>query len=394
MKSPVGAAVIGSGFIGSVHIEALRRIGVTVHGLLGSSPQRGAEHATRLGLPRAYDSLEQLLDDDRVAVVHVTSPNQAHFPQVKQILAAGKHVVCEKPLAMTSAELAELVGLAQAAGHGRVCAVNFNIRFYPLNQHLRAAIAGGDLGDVRLVSGHYFQDWLLLDTDWNWRLEREVGGALRAVADIGSHWLDLTSFVGGLQVTEVMADLTTFIPVRRMPTGPVESFSLDRPTETVERRISTEDVATILLRYANGARGVLALSQISAGRKNSLTYEIDGSISAAAWDSEQPDLMWLGHRGRPNELMNRDAALMTEPGREAAALPAGHVEGFGDTFAALFRAVYADVAAGEMRAQPPYATFHAGHEEMLIGDAIARSSQEGRWVTVARAEQMTTEAIA
>jgi len=374
--------VIGSGFIGTVHIEALRRIGVQVRGLLGSSPERATERAKKIGLPRGYLSLDELLDDDSVEVVHVTSPNNMHFPQVKQILAAGRHVVCEKPLAMDATQSAELVRLAHESG--KVAAVNFNIRFYPLNQHLRAAVADGAVGDVRLITGRYFQDWLLLDTDWNWRLEPEVGGKLRAVGDIGSHWLDLTSFVTGRHVTEVMADLTTFIKVRHMPTGPVETFSLERAADTTEREIKTEDAALILLRYDNGARGQMAVSQISAGHKNSLQYEIDGSAGAAAWDSEKPDELWLGYRGRPNEVLARDAALMTEAGRAAAALPAGHVEGFADTFAALFRAVYADVSNGTMRDNPPYATFADGHEEMLVGDAIAESAVAQRWVHVQR----------
>jgi len=380
--SSIGAAVIGSGFIGTVHIEALRRIGVQVHGLLGSSPDRATERANRIGVARGYGSLDELLDDDRVEVVHVTSPNKMHFPQVKQILAAGRHVVCEKTLAMDASESRELVQMASRSGKG--AAVNFNIRFYPLNQHLRGAVADGEIGDVRLITGHYFQDWLLLDTDWNWRLEPEVGGKLRAVGDIGSHWLDLTSFVTGRHVTSVMADLATFIKTRHMPAGPVETFSLERAKETVDIEIRTDDTATVLLRYDNGARGQMAVSQISAGRKNSLQYEIDGSAGAAAWDSEKPDELWLGHRGRPNETLSRDAALMTAAGREAAALPAGHVEGFADTFAALFRAIYADVAEGAMRDNPPYATFADGHEEMLVGDAIALSAQEERWVEVAR----------
>src|SRR5918998_3532057 len=193
--SQIGAAVIGSGFIGTVHIEALRRLGVQVHGLLGSTPARGAASAERIGVPKAYDSLGSLLADDRVEVVHVTSPNHLHHPQVREIVAAGRHVVCEKPLALTSDESRELVDLAAAGGRGN--AVNFNIRFYPLNQHAHDVVTSGGVGDVRLVSGHYFQDWLLLETDWNWRLEPELGGALRAVGDIGSHWPRLTGLVTG-----------------------------------------------------------------------------------------------------------------------------------------------------------------------------------------------------
>jgi predicted dehydrogenase len=380
--SEIGAAVIGSGFIGTVHIEALRRMGVQVHGLLGSTPERGAASAERIGIAKAYRSLDHLLDDERVDVVHVTSPNHLHHPHVTQILAAGRHVVCEKPLAMTSDESRELVDLAGQTG--RVNAVNFNIRFYPLNQHVRDLVRDGSVGDVRLVSGHYFQDWLLLETDWNWRLVPGLGGSLRAVGDIGSHWLDLVAFMTGLRITEVMADLATFIPVRREPAGPVETFSTERAAETVERPIATEDTATILLRFENGARGTVAISQLSAGRKNSLEYEIDGSTAAIAWDSEQPDQLWIGHREAANEILIRNPALMGVAGRSAAALPGGHVEGFADTFHALFRAIYADVGIGEPAAHPAYPTFVDGHDEMLVGDAVAASARDGRWTAVDR----------
>lgn len=380
--SEIGAAVIGSGFIGTVHIEALRRIGVRVTGLLGSTPERGAERARRLGVARAYASLAELLDDPAVEVVHVTSPNHLHFPQVREILAAGRHVVCEKPLAMSSQESAELVDLADRSG--RVAAVNFNIRFYPVNQHAHDVVAAGSVGDVRLISGRYFQDWLLMESDWNWRLEPDRGGALRAVGDIGSHWLDLTTFISGQHVTAVMADLATFIQLRQQPSGPVETYALERAADTVQREISTEDVATIMLRYGNGARGIVAISQISPGRKNSLQYEIDGSGSALGWDSEQPDQLWIGHREEPNQILIKNPALMSEGGRRAAALPGGHVEGFADTFAALFRSIYADVGNGAMSTNPVYATFRDGHEEMLVSDAIAQSSRSGSWVEVAR----------
>jgi len=380
--SGIGAAVIGSGFIGTVHIEALRRIGVDVLGLLGSSTQRATASADRIGVAHAYADLDELLADDRVRVVHVTSPNELHYPQAKAILAAGRHVVCEKPLAMTSGESGDLVRLAAASG--LVNAVNFNIRFYPLNQHVAGLVRDGGVGDVRLVTGRYFQDWLLHDTDWNWRLEPERGGALRAVGDIGSHWLDLTTFLTGRRVEAVMADLTTFIPVRHRPAGPVETFSTERAAETVPVAIRTEDSAMILLRYEGGARGSVAISQISPGRKNSLQYEIDGSSSAVAWDSEQPDHLWVGHRDRPNEVLLRNPALMGPLGRAAARLPAGHVEGFADTFGALFTAIYADVAAGRPAAAPTYPTFADGHDEMLVGDAVGDSARTGRWVDVVR----------
>ena len=378
----VGAAVIGTGFIGTVHVEALRRIGVQVRGVLGSTPERGQARATALGVAHAYQSLDALLADPGVDVVHVTSPNDLHVPQATAILAAGKHVVCEKPLAMTARESAELVQLA--AQTGLVNATNFNIRYYPLNQHAHEMIAGGGLGEIRLVTGRYFQDWLLLETDWNWRLQPDRGGALRAVGDIGSHWLDLMTFVTGQHVSEVMAELSTFIGTRQEPAGPVETFSTDRSAEAVEREISTEDTANILLRFDGGARGAVSISQISPGRKNSLVYEIDGSQGAWAWDSEQPDQAWAGHRERPNEILIRNPALMGAAGKVASALPAGHVEGFFDTFCAHFRAVYADVVAGAPSPRPGYPTFADGHDEMLVGDAIGRSAREGRWIEVDR----------
>ena len=379
--SDIGAAVIGSGFIGTVHIENLRRLGVNVRGVLGSSPERGVAAAERIGLPRSWASLDEMLQDPTVDAVHVTSPNQLHFPQVKAILAAGKHVVCEKPLAVSSAEAAELVELAAASD--RISAVNYNIRFYPLNQHAHQLVRDGELGEPRLIHGRYIQDWLLLDTDWNWRLEPAKGGDLRAVGDIGTHWIDLTTFITGSRVASVMADLSTFVKVRQQPTGPVETFSQERAANTVPTDMSTDDAALILLKYENGARGSVVVSQVSAGRKNSLQWEVDGSKSAAAWDSETPDHLWLGHRNRPNEILMRSAEVMNETGTQAASLPGGHVEGFGDTFHALFREIYKAVLAGKAPDRPLYATFEDGHHEMAVCDAIAQSARDGRWVDVA-----------
>jgi predicted dehydrogenase len=378
--SDIGAAVIGSGFIGTVHIEALRRLGVDVRGVIDATPELAEAAATRLGLPHAYPDLGAALADPDVDIIHVTSPNQFHYPQVKAILAADKHVICEKPLAVTSDESRELVALAAASD--RITAVNFNIRFYPLNQHARRMVADGELGDIRLITGHYFQDWLLLDTDWNWRLEPDKGGTLRAVGDIGSHWIDLTNFITGLKVQSVMADLSTFVKVRQKPVGEVETFSQERAADTEPVDMTTDDAAVILLRYANGARGSVAISQISAGRKNSVQWEIDGADAAAAWDSETPDHLWIGHRGRPNEILQRGAELMNETGIAATALPGGHVEGFADSMCSHFREVYRAVLTGAPPADPLYATFEAGHHEMTVGDAVTRSAAEDRWVDV------------
>jgi predicted dehydrogenase len=366
----IKAAVVGTGFIGVVHVEALRRLGIEVTGVVGSTPERAAEKARAAALPAPYPSFEAMLGDPAVEVVHLTTPNRLHFEQARAALAAGKHVVCEKPLGMDSTETAELLRLAEQSG--LVHAVNFNIRFYAQCLQARARVQAGDIGDVRLISGGYLQDWLLLDTDWNWRLDPAEGGSLRAVGDIGSHWLDLVQFITGRRVETVMADLTTFIPVRHRPTGPVETFSSGGGGETVETAMETEDAAGILLRLTGGARAVLTVSQVSAGRKNRLSWEIDGSESALAWHSEAPEELWIGHRGRPNEL------LLSEGGD----YPPGHAEGFPDTFKRLYRAVYGAVAAGEPSTEPGYPTFADGHDEAVIADAIARSHAEQRWVTV------------
>ena len=377
--SQIGAAVIGTGFIGTVHVEALRRLGIPVVGVLGSSPGRGAERAAALGVVRAYATLDELLSDPAVQVVHVTSPNVAHYAQVKQILVAGRHVVCEKPLAMTSAQSAEMVALARTSG--RVAAVCYNTRFYPLNQQAHRMVADGDLGDIRLITGQYHQDWLAKPTDWNWRLEADQGGSLRSVGDIGTHWLDLTSFISGQRPSAVLAELATFIPLRHKPLGPVETFTTTRGA-TEPRTVTTDDAATILLRYPNGARGVLSTSQISHGRKNALSWDIAGSRASAAWAGETPDHLWIGHRDAPNQILQRDPALMNPTGAAAAFLPAGHVEGFADTFRALFAQVYRDVAKGARSSNATYASFADGHYQMQFCDAVLRSARTGAWTDV------------
>jgi predicted dehydrogenase len=367
----VRAAVVGTGFIGVVHVEALRRLGVEVAGVVGSSPARAAE---KPGLPPPYESYEALLADASVDVVHITTPNHLHFAQVAAALAAGKHVVCEKPLGLDSRETAELVRLADESR--LVHCTNFNVRFYGQCRAARDRIAAGELGHVFNVHGGYLQDWLLYDTDWNWRLDPALGGGLRAVADIGSHWLDLVGFVTAKRVAAVFAELATVHPVRRVPTGPVETFAGGGDdVERVERELSSDDLAHVLLRFDDGARGALVVSQASAGRKNRIWFEADGTGGALAWDAEAHEQLWLGHRDRPNEIHWR------EPG-PASDYPSGHAEGFPDTFKQLYRAVYRAVEEGRMPAEPDFPTFRDGHRGVVLGEAVAASARDGRWVEV------------
>lgn len=379
----VNVGIVGGGFVGTAHIEALRRIGVNVAGLADVSPECAREKAEAANLPRAYESIEALAADPDIDVVHITSPNHAHAEQVRTCLAAGKHVVCEKPLGLTADEGADLVRRAEEAGV--VNAVCFNIRFYPLNHQMASMVRSGEIGEPRFVTGSYLQDWLLLETDWNWRLVPDEAGGLRSVADIGSHWMDLARFVTGQRIVEVMAELHTFVRVRRHPAGPVETFTVaSSDDDLIEEEMFSDDGAGILLRFEGGARGVLSISQTSAGRKNSISIEVDGSDSAMSWFSEDPDRLWIGHRGRANEILQRDPSLNAPDAARVTGYPGGHVEGYADTFRALFSQVYADVLAGRPSADPLYPTFADGHDALLVAEAVATSSQEQRWVTVDR----------
>jgi predicted dehydrogenase len=385
LLSEINVGVVGTGFMGVAHTEALRRLGVNVAGVVGSSPERVRAKAAAANLPRVYDHLEALLADPAVHAVHVTTPNDLHAGQVRMALAAGKHVVCEKPLGVSSTETADLVRLAQASG--LVHSVCFNIRFYPHNQGAAGMVRRGDIGAPRFVTGRYHQDWLLEETDWNWRLVASRQGELRAVADIGSHWLDLTRFITGRRVEAVCADLHTFVTERDHPVGEVETFaaaSVASDVERVHEHMESDDAAGILLRYEGGLRGLCSISQVAAGRKNTLDWELDGATSSLAWSGEQPEYLWIGHRGRPNELLNKDAALMSPLGAAATAFPAGHVEGYPDTFRALFATVYRDIDAGGPSAEPRYPTFVDGHDAALVCDAIADSAHTNAWVTVKR----------
>ena len=374
--------VIGTGFIGPAHVEALRRLGIEVVALAGPRLDSVADKAQAMRIGKYYQTAEALIADPQVNVVHITSPNYVHHAQAKAALLAGKHVVCEKPLALNSAESIELVQLA--AERRLVNAVNFNIRFYPMSHQARHLVQHGEIGDVQIVQGSYLQDWLLLPTDWNWRLEPQYSGELRAVADIGSHWLDLTTFITGLTVEAVLADFKTFLPVRQKPTGHVETFTSQRPTtlDYEAQPITTEDYASVLLRYTNGARGVMTVSQVSAGRKNRLFYEINGAKSSIAWDGERPNELWIGHRERANEHLLKDPALLAPEARQFASYPGGHTEGFPDTFKQLYTAIYRYLDAGDFAAKPDFPTFEDGDRALRVGEAILRSAREDRWVSV------------
>lgn len=378
----IAVAVVGAGFIGPVHVEGLRRAGVTVTGILGVSDDESNAAAIALGLPRAYRHYDEVLADASVAAVHLATPNRLHFALARQALQAGKHVMCEKPLAMNSQESAELVALA--ARSNLAAGVNYNIRYYPLCLQMREMVRSGELGQIFSICGSYVQDWLLYPTDYNWRVLAEEGGELRAVADIGTHWLDLIHAITGLEVESVCADLATVHPVRQRPRGEVETFSSGKsgqPPATEPVEIKTEDAGCILLRFAGGSRGCLWVSQVTAGRKNCLRLELAGSGGAVAWNSEQPNELWIGHRQRANELLLRDPALVSAAVRPSISFPGGHNEGFPDTFKQCFRAFYGYIRQGDFAAPPTFPTFADGHREIVLCEAILASHRQHQWVS-------------
>ncbi len=377
---PIGVAVIGAGFIGPVHVEALRRVGVTLTGILGVDEAESCRAAEALGLPRAYRNLAEVLTDASVHAVHITTPNRFHFQLAREALEAGRHVVCEKPLAMNTRETTQLVKLAR--GSRAVFAVNYNVRFYPAVLELRRLVARGEFGKIIHVNGSYLQDWLFKETDYNWRLLPQEGGRLRAVADIGTHWMDTVSFILGARINAVFADLATWHKTRQRPLGEVQTFAnAASKMRYTAYPVQTEDFASVLLGFSDGARGNLAVSQVAAGRKNCLRFEIYGSKKSAWWCSEEPEMLYFGQRDGANEVVVRATPAFGDGAAGFMDYPAGHVEGFPDTFKMLFRAVYRVIAAGG-RGERLFATPEDGHHEVAVCEAILKSHQARRWVKV------------
>jgi predicted dehydrogenase len=375
----LGAAIIGLGFVGRAHLESLRRLGIPIRGILGSSPSRTQEAVKELRLERGYTSLDELVRDSGVNVVHVCTPNYVHHDQARAAMESGKHVMCEKPLAMNARESEALINLARKMN--LVGGVTYNLRYYPLCQEARSLVQQGAIGEPRLIYGGFLQDWLLYPTDWNWRLEPQLGGDLRAVSDIGTHWLDLVTWITSRKVTSACADLATVNPVRKRPRGRVETFQKSQGA-TDDIKIATDDYASILLRFENNVHGVCTVSQVSAGRKARLWFEIDGSEGSLAWNSEEPNTLWIGSRRESNREMAKDPSLLSPEARGYAAYPGGHAEGYPDTFVQLFKDFYGYIENGNFAQPRSFPTFETGHEEMQLCEIVAQSATEQRWVSV------------
>jgi predicted dehydrogenase len=379
-RKHIRAGVVGLGFIGRAHIDALRRIpGISV-AAVASTRTTIRDEADALDIPSAYTDYRDLLSDTTIDAVHNCTPNDLHYPINRATLEAGKGCFSEKPLTTTSSQAMELVTLASA--RRAPVAVNFNHRGFPMIQQARALIEAGDLGNVYAVHGSYLQDWLLFKTDWNWRLDPAAGGPSRAVADIGSHWMDLAEHVTGGRITEVMADLSTFVPVRLRPAAGSTTFAVragQDDDDDIPVGMETEDFASVLVRFDTGARGAFNVSQVSAGRKNRLTLEVDGAQGALAWDSEECERLWLGSRSDAARVALRDPKYLSAPG--TSVLPAGHAEGWNDALLATIRAYYAALWGDEPA--PWMASWEAGMHGVQLTEAILSSSQRRAWTSVA-----------
>jgi predicted dehydrogenase len=380
MVKPIRTAIFGTGFMGRVHLEAIRRLeSVEVAAIAG----RNAEAAQRLGAGfsiSAVSDYRDVLRDPAIDAVHICTPNAQHFSMADAALQAGKHVLCEKPLATTVEEGEELVSLA-ARKEVRNC-VCHNLRFYPMVQQMRRMREAGDLGEILVLQGTYFQDWLLYDTDWNWRVDANAGGASRCMADIGSHWFDLAEHVTGLRINSLCADLQTFHPQRKQPKHSVETFAnkLLGPEDYIETAVDTEDFGAVVFRMGACARGSIAASQVSAGRKNRLSIEIYGTRSSVAWNQERPDELWVGHRDTGNEIFIKDPSLLKPAARNYADLPGGHSEGYDDTFKQIFRRFYTSIGTADVA--PEYPQFVDGLRQLTILDAVLQSHRTRGWIEV------------
>ncbi|HYL36227.1 MAG TPA: Gfo/Idh/MocA family oxidoreductase [Bryobacteraceae bacterium] len=374
-------AIIGTGFMGKVHAENVRRLGnVEVAAVAGSSDDKARQFGLSIGVDQTTGDYRTLLEDGTIDAVHVLAPNALHHSMCQAALQAGKHALCEKPFTVSVSQARELVALAGRTGLANC--IQHNLRYYPVVQQVRRMIERGDLGEILIVQGTYSQDWLLWDTDWNWRVDSKANGPLRAMGDIGSHWMDLIQHLTGLRISALCADLATFHKTRKRPRQSVQTFAgkMLQAQDYESAPIDTEDFGSVLLRLGDRARGAFTVSQMSAGRKNMFTFDIYGTKAGVSWNQERPDELWIGRRDAPNQVILKDPALLYPEAAAFADLPGGHSEGYDDTHKQVFKRFYARVA--DASAPVDYPTFEDGLIGMLLLEKAAQSAKKGAWVEI------------
>jgi predicted dehydrogenase len=387
----ITVGLIGAGYIGPIHLGALVRLGgVRIKTVIDANAALAARAAASCNAESSGTDYREVINDPEIDVIHNCTPNKFHFAITREALNAGKHVLSEKPLAMSIAEAEELVELA--ARKNAVNGIDFCYRYYPVVQEMAVRVRRGDAGTVRMVSGTYFQDWLSKATDWSWRLLRAESGESNITADLGSHWFDLIQFVTGLRVKEVIGDLASLLPKRRRPKRQVLAFEKVGEVESEEVQVELEDYSAVLFRLNTGAPGSFATSQTCNGRKSDTEFQIYGSECSYAWNHKDATQMWIGYRDKPNEILIENATLQDPSSARYANLPAGHPLGYHDAVYNLFLDFYEAVqgggsaAVGETAAgpsiRPPRPTFETGLEEMKILAAVLESHKKRTWVQV------------
>jgi predicted dehydrogenase len=372
--SKLGIAIVGTGMIGAVHRRAAILAGAVVRGVGASSPARAREVAQAWDVPRAYDDIEAVIADPQVQVVHVCTPNHLHRAMAQAALEAGKHVICEKPLATTLEDARALAALA--ASTGLVATVPFVYRYHPVVREARARIAQGELGPLRLIHGSYLQDWLLDPASNNWRVDPALGGASRVFADIGSHWCDLVEWVSGERFVEVSAAFETVIAQRGASTG--QSFATPAAGGAMQA-VSSEDVAAAMFKTGSGTLASLTVSQVSAGRRNRLWFEIDGAKASVAFDQEDSERLWMGFPDQREEIFVRGPAAGSAEQRRLSVLPAGHAQGYGNCFEAFVADTYRAIGAERPEGLP---TFDDGLRAASIVDRVIASARARSWTPI------------
>ena len=378
---PIKAAIFGTGFIGRVHLDAVRRVeGVEAVAIVDTNVAVAQSLAAGFGITNVVADYHEILRNPEIDAVHICTPNSQHFSMVKEALEAGKHVICEKPLSISVEEGQELVAVAAKSGL-RNC-VSHNLRYYPMVQQIRRMREDGDLGEILIVQGSYSQDWLMYETDWNWRIVSKIGGPSRCMADIGSHWFDMAEHVTGQRVSSLCADLQTFHTTRKEPKKSIETFAnkMLGPEDYIARPVDTEDFGAVIFHMGERTRGSVVVSQVSAGRKNRLSIEIYGTKCSVAWDQERPDELWVGYRDTGNQVLMKDPSLLKPGARSYADLPGGHSEGFFDTSKQVFRRFYASIATPGMASE--YPQFVDGLRQLVILKAELDSHRTRGWIDV------------
>lgn len=380
----LGMGLVGPGFVAPHHIDAVRRLGnVEVVALAGSTLDRAREKAAQFGVPKAYGTYQELIADPEIGIIHNTTPNHLHLPINLAIIEAGKHVVSDKPLGPSAADCARLAQAAEAASV--VNAVTFTHRGYPLAQQMRVMIAAGDIGAPVFVHGSFLQDWMTSDRVYSWRMDPALGGPSSALADIGSHWCDLAQHILGSPIVEVFADLTTIVSTRYTSGISSEAFAaLPDKASLKPVPMQAEDLATVLLRFANGVHGVMSVGQVLPGHKNELLLEINGRDASLAWSAERANDLWIGRQDRANQILAKDPALLYSAAARYAHLPGGHQEAWSDAFRNVIADIYAWAHSGTPQPPPDttVSTFAGATQVALVIEAMLESNRTRTWQAI------------